>query len=99
PPPPNTLSLHDALPIYQQCQLPPLRSKAVCDCLQNAAVVRAARHDLHVRVWERDRDAALVSRESVLHVLRLPRTGLLVLAQNHRSEEHTSELQSLAYLV
>src|SRR5205823_14464584 len=74
PTPPYTLSLHDALPIYQ------VRPR------QNRP------HPLHRR--RADEVAEYLIRSAKRH--RAPKRAD---ACHFRSEEHTSELQSLAYLV
>src|SRR5205814_8630159 len=93
----STLSLHDALPIFH----------ALCleaDTPQKAAAWTGlsqivADRELHAMV-----DLGLVERhESARGVTYAPSDGHLVVqihvALAHRSEEHTSELQSLRQLV
>src|SRR5205823_13470328 len=87
-----TLSLHDALPI---CVLPPGQARiraglAILGRIDPAErlpgdlqVVALLLDDLAMR---RDRPASIVLRELAQQI-------------RQRSEEHTSELQSLAYLV
>src|SRR5205823_13272372 len=89
-----TLSLHDALPIYEV---------AVADgnggdehaherraaLAPPGGVLRSRRSEQQPDCGERERDA----REFI------GREGLAVEKHRERSEEHTSELQSLAYLV
>src|SRR2546425_12799349 len=71
-----TLSLHDALPIYEPPQLLQ-RSVGLVDQVLDGL----------------DRLAEVVRRDVGRHPDRDPRGAV------DRSEEHTSELQSLAYLV
>src|SRR3989441_12027250 len=48
--------------------------------------------------WSPDGTRLAFTRNSVLHIINVDGTGMTALP-NERSEEHTSELQSLAYLV
>src|SRR5205823_12618541 len=78
------LSLHDALPISLQCR----------GGIWNAFIslgIWPGRWFRHVRCAEHGADVATGPRGP----LRRPRQGI----EERRSEEHTSELQSLAYLV
>src|SRR5205823_15075833 len=96
PPPTSTLSLHDALPISRPHppaagDLPPLHFQVV---LHHHGV--APRREQIDVVKRRDR----LARQAVHHdaqPLFLDRPELR--RRRVRSEEHTSELQSLAYLV
>src|SRR5205823_11002132 len=80
-----TLSLHDALPIYHKQQL---------HDLGHADHLRQLRSD---RRQQRERHRAYRAGH---HIAHLPEGQLARhRARPRRSEEHTSELQSLAYLV
>src|SRR5205823_13611452 len=80
-----TLSLHDALPIYE-------RGVHALDL--SAHLDRVARRQLRPRIIRDLLDGGGHAAEiASLHV------GVDVEGRLHRSEEHTSELQSLAYLV
>src|SRR5205823_10524441 len=91
-----TLSLHDALPIWPEDQ--------GADVMRPSGRVGRDHHQ-HLRLADPERSGRLrlhsdhhLSRHAVLRsggAAREP-AGRLDL---HRSEEHTSELQSLAYLV
>src|SRR5205823_9691327 len=91
----STLSLHDALPISQLREVArPRRAQrhARENALHIAHTLQVAAHGLKgARLDQRaDRVVALAQR----HL-----TGQMPLRERYRSEEHTSELQSLAYLV
>src|SRR5205823_10350226 len=83
-----TLSLHDALPIYRRLFH---QEQAVAGAtgrdLERAEIDLGGRGEIRVAHLRPDRDRALREREGRLEVAGC------------RSEEHTSELQSLAYLV
>src|SRR5205823_13894846 len=83
-----TLSLHDALPIL------PAEHRAEFDDLLDEARAGYALHDEDVGTcytWP----LGLIRRALLVAGERLSSRGAL----DRRSEEHTSELQSLAYLV
>src|SRR5687767_15246738 len=83
-----TLSLHDALPIYRSRSLP---------IRQLPDLVRRRAGQLQRRQPERPRPLERQARDAgVLYLLRGHRQRP---RRCRRSEEHTSELQSLAYLV
>src|SRR5205823_13023855 len=90
----STLSLHDALPISlshgaHRCELGHAGSHAVVD------------HDRGAPA-EGDRSLLAVSIHPAAQLARLllePLVEQRLGHAEHRSEEHTSELQSLAYLV
>src|SRR5205823_14791154 len=98
PPPPtrSSLSLHDALPIFFE----------TLEGLEAGGVDELGAHE-HVFVGERQqRPPVLVGHELLEHGVTLgaPLHGGQAHEQarratDARSEEHTSELQSLAYLV
>src|SRR5205823_14128689 len=95
----SPLSLHDALPIYarprrlkpiRRCapgSIGPLRSVAAARVLVGLQAARAAARQRRRAARRRD----LCAARRLAH-----RAGIAGIA---RSEEHTSELQSLAYLV
>src|SRR5205823_8295734 len=83
PPRTSTLSLHDALPISARKAIPPAHWGYLATGVDDDATVRANR-DGYSRVQIRARRLVDVT------TIDTSRT---------RSEEHTSELQSLAYLV
>src|SRR5206468_11862971 len=87
----NTLSLHDALPIWPQGrQRRPGRLPVVL--LQEAAVRGRGRHGAELRRGDRQEGApAALARNEREHLGPPPRLW--------RSEEHTSELQSRSDLV
>src|SRR5205823_13780254 len=99
PPPPSTLSLHDALPISHH----PLFRRLPDHYQRAMPSIFVSRHDLrradprgHVnvvsaRMHDRDIGAVVIFGADMAGV---GEAGLFL-----RSEEHTSELQSLAYLV
>src|SRR5205823_14870696 len=90
----NTLSLHDALPI---CHAPDRFSPSARGdggALDDVALCRAVRRKPASRLACLSVCACRV-RDRQLHLP--PATGAVV--PSLRSEEHTSELQSLAYLV
>src|SRR5205823_12469380 len=90
-PPPSTLSLHDALPISDHYGR--LR------CVVNGHVVGLPGGVRVGGLWGID-DEAPGCRRNVSHWMRLdPRRARELAMRPFRSEEHTSELQSLAYLV
>src|SRR5205823_14871901 len=77
---PQTLSLHDALPIF----------------VQQSAVLHADGRSDEVFRESRDVVAEFSPQE---HALNSATTSRLSRKTSSRSEEHTSELQSLAYVV
>src|SRR5205823_14582735 len=91
----STLHLHDALPIYA-------RRKSIVDLLRTATTSirpRSAASSITTVAM-----ACLLGWPDEHHVCRRSRTPHRVQIPVHslwsyRSEEHTSELQSLAYLV
>src|SRR5205823_15135204 len=91
-----TLSLHDALPIFAHATAShPERTHG----RQSSSGIRSStgnRGDFSPRPFHQRSDCAARARRILLLRLRL-----YEMAQAHhaRSEEHTSELQSLAYLV
>src|SRR5207248_9643935 len=86
----NTLSLHDALPIYRDARRVDLREARVGE--QGAALGRAPRRrDVGVdRVGRQVIHGAVAARRENDRVGRVT----LDFARDERSEEHTSELQS-----
>src|SRR5205823_13744165 len=84
-----TLSLHDALPIFLRKPVELVLGQAGRVPAQTLAQPEAARDDRTAR-----------ARDDVRADLRhLPLAELRKAVVEGRSEEHTSELQSLAYLV
>src|SRR5205823_8843428 len=93
-----TLSLHDALPISD------LRGAALADAAGRGQVLLLEhRPELgpldHAELLRRRELVAEHSREIVAGAAVPPCGRRVILEIRHRSEEHTSELQSLAYLV
>src|SRR5205823_7994920 len=89
PPEASTLSLHDALPISRRAAAVPRQRRPAAAAQAGIAGARAGGES---RLRHRVRPDALSRR-------RRRRDRLHVEAAAARSEEHTSELQSLAYLV
>src|SRR5687767_15412338 len=90
PPPPEiyTLSLHDALPI----SLGGARAAAV-------KPIRLRAQELKLRAYEVGTVKLRVTKAQRRRIRRARRATLVTSLTAKRSEEHTSELQSLAYLV
>src|SRR5205823_13893356 len=92
PPVPSPLSLHDALPICVQVREHVVAARVTGERRDpRATVAQVAEHDglRRTRLCARWRDVAVLD-------VAIFETGPVLRA---RSEEHTSELQSLAYLV
>src|SRR5262249_60729122 len=96
---PSSLSLHDALPICDDVALGPAVSVPLVVRPQ-AVLDRAARNLLQLRIQGRGhREAALVERlRAVLALEMLADFFDEERRDARRSEEHTSELQSLTNL-
>src|SRR5205823_14157441 len=95
PPPPTssyTLSLHDALPISRARVRPPHLRSAPGSGSSGA-------HDSYPAA--RSSRGCAVSEQKVEFGIYVPQLGFdyAQIRERARSEEHTSELQSLAYLV
>src|SRR5205823_6896696 len=88
-----TLSLHDALPISQHC--------AVADhpCIGFFVDHLRCRAAPDQRMKSGDRAARDRDEDEWIELARNDRTAAADELHHDRSEEHTSELQSLAYLV
>src|SRR5205823_14250028 len=95
----STLSLHDALPISLLVEAAVAGRDAIGTDIDPLAIfvsrAKTNRHDT-AKLRERIRPV-LASIESISQ--REPRQAQHLLTDIDRSEEHTSELQSLAYLV
>src|SRR5205823_10884930 len=95
----SSLSLHDALPIYIGQAFPSLCHRGVGRCPASvleaapAILVRACRC-LHDSI-----EGQIREYNDFAHEQFPPRFYLSLVGSVYRSEEHTSELQSLAYLV
>src|SRR5690606_40966019 len=86
--PTYTLSLHDALPIFR------LPSIAAGSCCGTRGLVVLVGHDPGVAVG-----VGCIQHVGGAHHLHLLRTAGIHDGRRHRSEEHTSELQSRENLV
>src|SRR5205823_8590160 len=94
----NTLSLHDALPISGQRQCG-LVIEAAAASTSTAAVMRQKRITKSPITYRLEPAAVIPAAASGLHRNSVSPIRQRVRAKGSRSEEHTSELQSLAYLV
>src|SRR5205823_14289827 len=93
PPPINTLSLHDALPIFR-C---PAKAATL---LVSHASGRASAVPRTSNTRQRNASSTHCSNFNRRRFFRIAWSRYSIAAQRTtRSEEHTSELQSLAYLV
>src|SRR5205823_11900452 len=93
PPSTHTLSLHDALPIYHTTGSATARSSSV----PTASAFFISRSSAENRCWSSMGRKARATT-GLARALYSARTANAQLT-SPRSEEHTSELQSLAYLV
>src|SRR5205823_13778349 len=97
-PPPShlsTLSLHDALPIYQL----PFAQRHPAGKLSALSPVEVAQDRGGIEAVRLRVDRRVPGGEAGMCRARRERVVVLVRGRGARSEEHTSELQSLAYLV
>src|SRR5439155_19810848 len=92
-----TLSLHDALPISENPEIAGVSIVQIAEPWQGVGAV--SKNAVVVAPGRLDRSATgtgLSARLAVLHARGVMRAGD---AMTHRSEEHTSELQSRGHLV
>src|SRR5205823_14103733 len=87
-----TLSLHDALPIYEMKARWPVSGVAI---VHRTGVLEIGQASVAIAVSAPHRGEAFEAAQYAIDRLK----QIVPIWKKERSEEHTSELQSLAYLV
>src|SRR5205823_10794088 len=94
-----TLSLHDALPIFATMSHACINAAAVGIKAADDHVVEADKCSEHAHRRDQPKRCISGDGKSQANHIGLTRPPIAVQNRRRRSEEHTSELQSLAYLV